>query len=198
MANNQFIATKECLLDHHHVVLMTTGSVISIKTPLIVIELLQYYWNVKVEVIATKELLAFYNPSDVVKAGGRVWTDKDEWLGSYKISDPILHIQLRRWADIVLVAPCSANTLSKIAYRLCDNLATPLLRALAPSTLTYIFPAMKTLMYKHLLTAEHVCIARDVVQYQAVGLGAMTEWRDIVKIVVDQMELVTLLARSYE
>jgi phosphopantothenoylcysteine synthetase/decarboxylase len=30
--------------------------------------------------------------------------------------------QLRRWADVVLVAPCSANTLAKIAGGLCDNL----------------------------------------------------------------------------
>src|SRR5712664_1309528 len=43
--------------------------------------------------------------------------------GSYRIGDPILHIELRRWADVVLIAPCSANTLSKIAYGLCDNLA---------------------------------------------------------------------------
>jgi phosphopantothenoylcysteine synthetase/decarboxylase len=42
---------------------------------------------------------------------------------TYKIGDPILHIELRRWADIVLLAPCSANTLSKIAHGVCDNLA---------------------------------------------------------------------------
>ena len=42
--------------------------------------------------------------------------------GNYKIGDPILHIELRRWADVVLVAPCSANTLSKIAHGFCDNL----------------------------------------------------------------------------
>ena len=49
--------------------------------------------------------------------------------GAYTIGDPILHIELRRWADIVLVAPCSANTLAKIAAGLCDNLAvrTPFL-----------------------------------------------------------------------
>ena len=43
--------------------------------------------------------------------------------GEYKIGDPILHIELRRWADIVLIAPCSANTLSKIANGICDSLA---------------------------------------------------------------------------
>ena len=40
---------------------------------------------------------------------------------TYRVGDPILHIELRRWADIVLVAPCSANTLAKIAHGLCDN-----------------------------------------------------------------------------
>lgn len=78
MANCQFIAEKERLLDHHHVLLITTGSVASIKAPLIITELLQYQ-NVKVEVVATKESLAFYDRTDVVKAGGRLWTDEDEW-----------------------------------------------------------------------------------------------------------------------
>lgn len=45
---------------------------------------------------------------------------------SFKIGDPILHIELRRWADVVLVAPCSANTLSKIANGSCDNLVVGL------------------------------------------------------------------------
>ncbi|KAG1821286.1 hypothetical protein EV424DRAFT_860248 [Suillus variegatus] len=43
-----------------------------------------------------------------------------------------------RWADIVLVTPCPANTLSKIAHGLCSNLLTSLLRALAPTKPTYI------------------------------------------------------------
>ena len=46
--------------------------------------------------------------------------------GDFKIGEPILHIELRRWADVVLVAPCSANTLAKIASGFCDNLAVSL------------------------------------------------------------------------
>ncbi|KAG2104716.1 flavoprotein [Suillus discolor] len=161
--------------------------VASIKA-LIIAGLLQ---SVKVEVVTTKESLAFYDRADVVKmAGGR--------MRSHKIRDPILYIGLRRWADIVLVAPCSASTLSKIAHGLCDNfLATSLLHALAPTTPTYIFTAMNMLMYEHPLIAEHVRIVRDVVQYQIVEpiaknivcrdvrLGVMTERCDVVKIVVD-------------
>jgi phosphopantothenoylcysteine synthetase/decarboxylase len=41
----------------------------------------------------------------------------------YSIGGPVLHIELRRWADIVLIAPCSANTLAKISNGICDNLA---------------------------------------------------------------------------
>jgi len=148
--------------------------------------------------------MAFFDIAAVQKAGARVWRDEDEWgeEGGYKIGDPILHIELRRWADIVLVAPCSANTLSKIAHGICDNLVTSLLRALTPTTPTYVFPAMNTLMYEHPLTSEHIRIVRDVVGYQVVGpigkllacgdigLGAMTEWRDIVQIVVDRFYLV--------
>ncbi|KAL4066751.1 flavoprotein-domain-containing protein [Scleroderma citrinum] len=41
---------------------------------------------------------------------------------SYQVGDPILRTELRRWAGVVLVAPCSANTLAKVAGGLCDNL----------------------------------------------------------------------------
>ncbi|KAG6868153.1 hypothetical protein C0993_007097 [Termitomyces sp. T159_Od127] len=178
-----------------HVLLITTGSVASIKAPLIVKALLAVrsmlgspepiltcaffqYQNVRVEVVATKPSLAFYSRTDISDAGSRVWTDEDEWIRlgitkyvqeGFKIGDPILHIELRRWADIVLVAPCSANSLSKIAHGTCDNLATSLMRALSPTTPTYIFPAMNTLMYDHPLTAEHLRIVRDVVRYNVVG-----------------------------
>jgi phosphopantothenoylcysteine decarboxylase len=37
-------------------------------------------------------------------------------------SDPVLHIDLRRWADLMLVAPLDANTLGKVASGICDNL----------------------------------------------------------------------------
>ncbi|TDL27438.1 flavo protein [Rickenella mellea] len=186
---------------HLHVLLITTGSVASVKAPLIVEELL-HHANICVEVVATKPSLEFYDQHAIEKLGSRVWKDEDEWTGDFKIGDPILHIELRRWADVVLVAPCSANTLAKIAGGICDNLVTSLLRALSPSTPTYIFPAMNTLMYEHPLTAEHLRVIKDVVGYQVVGpigknlacgdvgVGAMTEWRDIVQIVVTRFNLV--------
>ncbi len=37
-------------------------------------------------------------------------------------TDPVLHIELRRWADLLVIAPLDANTLGKIANGICDNL----------------------------------------------------------------------------
>ncbi|KAJ7151034.1 flavoprotein [Mycena filopes] len=195
-----FVSEAERTPGSTHVLLITTGSVASVKAPLIVEELLRHE-NVKVEVVATKPSLVFYDADAIRQTGVRVWTDADEWPATYKIGDPILHIELRRWADIVLVAPCSANTLSKIAHGVCDNLATSLMRALAPTTPTYLFPAMNTLMYSHPLTAEHLRVVRDVVKYNIVGpipkalacgdvgIGAMTEWKDVVGVVVAEFNL---------
>ncbi|KAF8259689.1 flavoprotein [Lactarius quietus] len=175
--------------------------VASIKAPLIVGELLKYK-NVSVQVAATKPSLTFFQPVDILGLGVNVWTDDDEWAPNYRIGDPILHIELRRWADIVLIAPCSANTLAKIANGICDNLVTSLLRALAPTTPTYVYPAMNTLMYEHPLTAQHIRIIRDMIGYNVVGpvskslacgdvgVGAMVEWRDIVASVVEKFALV--------
>ena len=38
------------------------------------------------------------------------------------MKDPVLHIELRRWADIMVIAPLDANTLAKISNGICDNL----------------------------------------------------------------------------
>lgn len=116
----------------------------------------------------------------------------------------------------------SVITLPLVVTRSWDELVdtrlqTSLLRALAPTTPTYVFPAMNTLMYEHPLTSQHVRIIKEVIGYQVVGpvgkslacgdvgkvnfaktctrsyvrtgLGAMSEWTDIVQIVVDKFNL---------
>jgi len=79
---------------------------------------------------------------------------------------------------------------------------TSLLRALAPTTPTFVYPAMNTLMYEHPLTAQHVRTIREVIGYHVVGpvskglacgdvgVGAMVEWRDVVASIVVGFHLV--------
>ena len=43
-----------------------------------------------------------------------LYTDEDEWSSWNKIGDPVLHIELRRWPDVLVIAPLSANTLGKV------------------------------------------------------------------------------------
>lgn len=87
-----------------------------------------------------------------------------------------------------MIAPCSANTLAKISGGVCDNLVTSLLRALPPILPTsteaqvepppsqssrgvqvWIFPAMNTYMYEHPLTAKHLELLKDLLNYRVVG-----------------------------
>lgn len=49
-------------------------------------------------------------PEDV-----KVFRDKDEWASWNKRGDPVLHIDLMKWADVMVIAPASANSLAKLA-----------------------------------------------------------------------------------
>lgn len=55
-------------------------------------------------------------------------TDSDDKKWTSK-GDPVEHIELRKWADLFVILPCSANTLSGIATGRCDNLLTGIIRA---------------------------------------------------------------------
>lgn len=76
--------------------------------------------------------------------------------------DPVLHIELRKWADVLVVAPCTANTLAKLAGGLADNLLTCVARAWefgAGGRVAKPFllaPAMNTCMWEHPVTAQHL------------------------------------------
>lgn len=69
----------------------------------------------EVKAVATKPSLHFIDkaslPDDVI-----LYTDEEEWSTWKKIGDSVLHIELRRWADIMVIAPLSANTLGKVMY----------------------------------------------------------------------------------
>lgn len=64
------------------------------------------------------------------------------------------HIELAIWADVILVAPCTANTLAKMAMGICDNLAIAIyLSARCP---IFVAPAMDLDMYAHRITQQNL------------------------------------------
>src|SRR5205807_1588870 len=90
-----------------------------------------------------------------------VYLDEDEWPGRragqrYQREDPVLHIELRRWADVLLIAPLDANTLAKLATGLADNCLTCVWRAWDANRPVVLAPAMNTLMWDHPLTGRHL------------------------------------------
>ncbi|KAI1288530.1 putative flavoprotein [Xylaria venustula] len=60
------------------------------------------------------------------------YLDADEWKVPWVRGGGILHIELRRWADILVIAPLSANTLAKITGGFADSLLTSVVRAWDP------------------------------------------------------------------
>lgn len=68
------------------------------------------------------------------------------------------HVELGLWADVIVVAPCTANTLSKLANGLCDNLLmATLLSARCPVA---VAPAMDLDMWAHPATKRNVAVLR--------------------------------------
>jgi len=55
--------------------------------------------------------------------------DEDEWREPWKRGNAILHIELRRWADMLVIAPLSANTMAKVVNGFADGILTSVVRA---------------------------------------------------------------------
>lgn len=103
------------------------GSVATIKVPQLCQLLLDLGCEVKV--VSTKAASYFVTQQQLPAAVGPIAGDEDEWHAWSRVGDPVMHIELRRWADVFVVAPLSANSLAKLANGLCDNLVTCVARA---------------------------------------------------------------------
>jgi phosphopantothenoylcysteine decarboxylase len=140
-----------------NVLLGVTGSVAAVKTPELAANLTRAGHGVKV--VATRASVYFFDPAELRPTV--VVRDEDEWPGRdqgsrYRRDDPVLHIELRRWADLLAIAPLDANTLAKLACGLADNCLTCVWRAWDPARPVVLAPAMNTLMWQHPLTGQHL------------------------------------------
>lgn len=62
----------------------------------------------------TENAKHFYKTSDVPN-DVKIYSDADEWAAWNGRGDPVLHIDLGKWADVFLIAPLDANSLAKLA-----------------------------------------------------------------------------------
>lgn len=132
-----------------NIILGITGSIAAYKGAELASKLTQA--GAKVNVLLTPAAEKFVSPLTFQSlTGSQCFTDADLWDGQAHI----VHVQLGRSADLVLIAPASANTISKLAHGLADNLLT--ITALAARCPLVMAPAMDAGMYCHSATLENV------------------------------------------
>ncbi len=104
-----------------------------------------------VRVCMTTSALEFITPLTLqALSGNPVHTD----LFDLQAEAAMGHIELAKWADLIIIAPATANTIAKIANGLADNLLTTLV--LASKAKLYIAPAMNQAMWNHLTTKDNI------------------------------------------
>lgn len=136
-------------LNNKRILLGVTGSIACYKAADLASKLRQA--GAEVDVILTAAATQFVTPLTFQSVTGRrAYVDADLW-GS---EGHVLHISLAREADLLVVAPATANTLAKLAYGLADNLLA--LAAIAAECPLLIAPAMDGGMYHHAATQENI------------------------------------------
>lgn len=165
------------------VLLGVSGSIAAYKAGHLVRELVKA--GAQVQVVMTPAAHDFVTPLTLATVSGRpVLTDLVAADGTWND-----HVHLARWADVLLIAPLSANTLAKLAHGQCDNLLIAcFLSATCP---VYVAPAMDLEMYRDASTHANL----DLLKARGVrtigpesgelasglsGEGRMTEPEDIV------------------
>jgi phosphopantothenoylcysteine decarboxylase len=170
-----------------HLLLTASGSVATIKLPLI-LESLSVYLNLSIIVLLTASATNFLAGQsaeqphlssllEIPNVDG-ILLDEEEWVHPWKRGSGVLHIELRRWAHLMVIAPLSANTLAKIVGGFSDNLLTSVVRAwdttgeIDPVGTTghdgkkkrkriIVAPSMNTAMWGHPVTKRQLRVLED-------------------------------------
>ena len=109
-----------------------------------------------VDVVLTSAAINFISPLTFQSVTGRrTYVDADLWGAE----GHVLHVNLGKQADLLVIAPVTANTLAKLAYGQADNLLS--LAALASTAPLLLAPAMDGGMYEHPATQANLKILKE-------------------------------------
>ncbi|MDC0232134.1 bifunctional phosphopantothenoylcysteine decarboxylase/phosphopantothenate--cysteine ligase CoaBC [Pelagibacteraceae bacterium] len=145
----------------------------------------------EIKTILTKSAKEFVTPLSVSSLSqGKVYDDLFNLENELEMD----HISLSRWADVILVAPTTANTISKLSTGSSDDLASTVM--LAANKDIFLAPAMNVRMWEHPSTKENLRKLKSY-NYKIIGPetgdmacgefgeGKMTEPNEIIKIIED-------------
>jgi phosphopantothenoylcysteine decarboxylase/phosphopantothenate--cysteine ligase len=180
------------MLTGKKIVLSVCGSIASYKAAHLVRLLLKA--GAEVQVVMTKDAVSFITPLTLATLSKKpvlidyFVPETGEWNN---------HVDLGLWADILLIAPASANTLGKMSTGICDNLL--LATYLSAKCPVYFAPAMDLDMWKHPSTAQNVkqlqSYGNILIQPNAgelasglIGEGRMAEPEEIVALLQQELK----------
>ena len=171
-------------LNNKKILLIICGGIAAYKS-LEIIRLLKKK-NVTIKTILTKSGAEFVTPLSITSLSqSKVYQD----LFNIENEAEMDHISLSRWADLILIAPATANTISKLANGSSDDLASTV--TLASNKKIFIAPAMNVRMWDHQSTQQNIAKLKSY-NYRFIGpetgdmacgefgKGKMTEPKEIV------------------
>ncbi|WP_026574832.1 bifunctional phosphopantothenoylcysteine decarboxylase/phosphopantothenate--cysteine ligase CoaBC [Bacillus sp. UNC438CL73TsuS30] len=142
------------MLQDKKIVLCVTGGIAVYKAAALTSKLVQA--GVQVKVILSESASKFVTPLTF-----QALSRNEVYIDTFDEKDPsvIAHINLADWADLILVAPATANTIAKLANGLGDNMMTTTL--LATQAPVWIAPAMNVHMYDHPAVKKNLAILAE-------------------------------------
>ena len=136
-------------LENKKILLIICGGIAAYKS-LELIRLLKKKGSL-VKTILTKNSQKFITPLSVSSLSQeKVYSD----LFDHENEAEMDHISLSRWADLILIAPATANTISKLSYGLADDLASTV--CLASNKKILLVPSMNVRMWEHKTNKENI------------------------------------------
>lgn len=168
------------------VLLVVSGSIAACKVPEIISLLKNNNNSMELKCVLTKGGSKFITAETLAcLSGNPVFTR------AFKSPENFLHIELARWADLIVVLPASASLIGRWRAGLGDDLASMLFLADGLKTPTMIFPAMNTAMWEHPTTQANcnqlsewgvriIQPAKGVLACGEIGSGRLPEVTDVV------------------
>ena len=134
-----------------NILLIVSGGIAAYKSIDLCSSLVKQGNNVKVILTKNAENFVTQLPFQTLTKN-RVYTSTFEEIDENEIQ----HIDLTKWADKIIVAPATANLISKFSNGIADDLASSLMLAVRDVSRVYIVPAMNTFMYRNPIIQENM------------------------------------------
>uniref|UniRef100_F1L301 Phosphopantothenoylcysteine decarboxylase n=1 Tax=Ascaris suum TaxID=6253 RepID=F1L301_ASCSU len=123
--------------------------------------------SIEIRIVVTENAVRFIDENVFDQI---IYQDEDEWDLWKKQGDPLLHLELCNWADTMLIAPLSANSMAKLANGFCDNLLTSVVRAWDSNKPLYYAPAISSAAWKSPLTQQQRKTLQEILGFKEIAM----------------------------